>query len=84
MDVASELGKIFIPICCHDHITGGDRWQVTDQCCKAVFLTGCGSAAKKVRKGGIGSAMRTLLIFGSAFGPHWSEKVGILASRDKE
>ena len=42
------------------------------------------SAAKKVRKVGIGSALRTFLIFGSAFGPHWREKVGIFASRDKE
>ena len=34
-------------------------------------LDGAGSVAKKVRKGGIGSALRTFFIFGSAFGPHW-------------
>ena len=42
------------------------------------------SAAKKVRKGGIGSALRTFPIFGSAFGPLWSEKVGIFTSRDEK
>ena len=34
------------------------------------------SVTKKVRKGGIGSALRTFLIFGSAFGPHWGKKSG--------
>ena len=42
------------------------------------------SAAKKVHKGGIGSALQTFLIFGSSFGPHRSKKVGIFVSRDKD
>ena len=46
-----------------------------------VIISKCNaecSVTKKVRKGGIRSALRTFLIFGSAFGPHWSKKVGIL------
>ena len=41
------------------------------------------SAAKKVRKGGIMAALRTFLIFVSAFGPHWTQKVGTLPSIDE-
>ena len=40
------------------------------------------SAPKKVRKGGFRSAMRTFLIFGSAFGPHLTQKVGIFSPID--
>ena len=42
------------------------------------------SAAKKVRKGVIGSTLRTYLIFGSSFGLHWNKKVGIFVSWDKD
>ena len=41
------------------------------------------SATKKFRKEGIRSALRTFLIFGSAFGPHWTQKVGIFPPIDE-
>ena len=42
MDATSEFGKIFIPFRCQDQVTGGDRWEITDQCCKVVFFSGSG------------------------------------------